>query len=272
MLNEIKKILNRREFYFSFLIFFFAMVGEFIYKCYMFREVDLSDVVSAYESHILYNVTQTPFIQVYSLMLPILISVAAATMAYEEKKSNLLGSLYTRTSKKEYINDQYKAVFVTAFSMVLFCLLISLLLSLITFPYQGHFSYNDPEYERFLHANTNILFDSLDRLHPYINILIFIVLRALFAGAFASFAYGLSYIFCNKIAIIIAPFIFELLLEVALMIIRLVGGKHLKGISETRIFSMNNDGKLWVIVFIWLVLMFIGKIGINKGIRVKDEL
>ena len=268
MLNEVKKILHRKEFYFTFFVLFFAVIGEFIYKCYMFREVELSGGISAHETFILYNITQNPLENVFSLILPILISVAAATIAYEEKKSNLLGTIYTRTSKKKYIMNQFKAVFITAFGVVTVCLLISLLLSLVAFPIQGHFSYDLPHYEALFEKETDVIWRLL-MFHPYIKILMMIILRSLLAGGYACFAYGISYFISNKIAIIIVPLIFSILHELVSYAIRIVSGLD---ICSRIMGYYNSVREIIAVVVVCLILMTIGIIGVNKGIKVRDEL
>lgn len=268
MLNEVKKILHRKEFYFTFFVLFFAVIGEFVYKCYMFREVELSGAISAHETFILYNITQNPLVNAFSLLLPILISVAAATVAYEEKKSNLLGTIYTRTSKKKYIMNQFKAVFITAFGVVTVCLLISLLLSLVAFPIQGHFSYDLPNYEALFEKETDVMFYLL-RFHPYIKILIVTILRSLLAGGYACFAYGISYFISNKIAIIIVPLIFSILHELVSYAIRIVSGLD---ICSRIMGYYNSEREIIAVVVACLILMTIGIIGVNKGIKVRDEL
>ncbi len=42
MLREIKIITTRKEFLFAFMILFFAVIGEFFYACYMFKDCELS--------------------------------------------------------------------------------------------------------------------------------------------------------------------------------------------------------------------------------------
>lgn len=275
MLREIKKIIVRKEFVFVFLVLFFSVIGEFLYGCHMFEDIKLSGVISAYDGTILSNNFNSPFGVCYGLLMPICVSIIASTLAYEEKKQGITACIYTRESKKTYILKQAAAVYIAAFFIVLFCLLISFILSAVTFPLQGYNTMFQADYARLLNIDNEYMLDSIYRLHPYINLFIFIFLRALFAGAFAFMAYGCSFIgkWMKKITIILVPFVFIVCMQLLFQIGKtMISQQTVKLFFSTNILAMNQYGKLEMFAIIWLTIMLLGSLGLKKGMYKGDIL
>ncbi len=275
MLREIKKIVTRKEFMFVLLIFFLAVIGEFIYGCRMFRSSDLSDVISAYDATILSNNFNSPFGVFYGLLMPICVSIIASTLACEERRQRLLACIYTRENKRIYLRKQAEAVFIVAFCVVFVCLLVSLFLAVVTFPVQGYNTMSQTDYARLLAADDEFILDYMYRIHPYINLAIFILIRSLFAGAFAFMAYGCSFLgkWMRKITIILVPFVFLVGIQLLFQIMkRLILQEDIQLYFSTNILAMNHYGKIEVFPILWSLVMLIGIGGLIKGRRTEDVL
>lgn len=275
MLREYRKILSRKEFNISFMLLFFSVIGEFIYGCKMFRNVSLSGVISAYDGTILSNNFNSPFGICYGVLLPVIVSLMGSTSAYEEKKQNILSSIYTRTNRTKYIWEQGGAVFLASFLGVLFCLGISFLLASIMLPIQGHNTMFMTDYAKLVSADSEYMLDELYRLHPYLNLCVFIFMRAMFAGAFAFMAYGISFFgrWVNKIIIVLSPILWLICYQMAFAILkRIFEGKNLHLWFSSDILSMNHYGKFQVLIVLWLILVLIGILGMVKEMRRGDVL
>lgn len=269
MKNEIIKIFNRKEFYLVVLVMFMAVFADYIYECYMFREVNLSGVISAYDGTILSNTVGTPFGIVFGTLLPFCASMIASTSGLEERKMGLSGCIFTRIHKKKYLFSQGAAIFFVVFGVVFLSLMVSLFLAVITFPIQGYNTMFQTDYDRLLNVDLEFMLDYFYRLHPYINISFFIVLRALFAGVFAWFAYGVSFLERgNKITTILSPFIFVIFMQLIMQFAKKMSpNDDLRIWFNTNILGINHYGKLGMVAAIWSVIFLIGLCGVMKGCR-----
>lgn len=276
MKNEIIKIINRKEFYFTTVILFLAVFADYLYECYLFREVTLAGVISAYDGTILSHTAGTPFSVVFELLLPICASVIASTCALEERNKGIDACVITRVKQKKYRLQQGMAIFFVGFSLVGFALLISLFLSLFTFPIQGFHTMSQVDYQKLLDVDRQYLFDYLYRCHPYANMMAFILLRAMFSGLFAWFAYGVSFFGLeNKIGVILSPFLFIVFLQLVMQMVKRLGRKI--NFSEeiwiwfnTNILTINHYGRFRMIAIIGVFLFIIGFIGIRRGYTLEE--
>lgn len=267
--------MSRREFKFILMFLFFSVIGEFLYGCYMFKDICLSGIISAYDATILSNNFNAPFGVSFGLLLPICASIIGSTIGYEEKKQKLLSCIYTRQTKKTYLKKQALSVFVVAFFTVLFCLTISMILAVIMFPIQGHNTMFQADYNKLLNADSEFILDYLYRFHPYLNIFLFIVVRALFAGAFAFMAYGISFMgkWMNRITIIVTPFVFVVCMQLFFQIMkRILHQEVLRLFFSTNIMAMNHYGRGEMFVIVWIVIVLVGYAGLKSGVSAEDDL
>lgn len=269
MKNELKKIFNRKEFYFVLLILMMAVFADFLYECHLFREVSLSGVISAYDGTILSNNAGMPFGIIFGLLMPICVSIIASPSAVEEKKMGLGGCIFTRVSKRKYLLHKGCAIFLTAFFAVLLALAVSLILSLITFPVQGFNTMFQADYEKLMSVDKEYMFDSMYRFHPYANIIMFILIRSLFAGAFSWFAYGISFFGKgNRIMTILSPFMLIIFLQMAMRFARTKCASEKMSLwFNTNILTINHYGKAGMILIIWCLIILAGLSGIIRGIK-----
>ena len=268
MIFEIKKILNRNEFWIVALLLIIASCADFVYECYLFKNVKLSDVISAYDGTVLSNLCNTPFSIVFGLLLPILCSFIASSIAIEENEKGISDYIYTRTSRKNQIIKQGAAIWIIVFILVSGILFLNLLMSFVVFPVQGYNSMFQADYEKLTMADKDYMFDVLYRLHPYANVAVFIILRGMFAGCFAWAAYGISYIIKlkNKIVVLVSPFILLISIQMIMRIIRMIfDNKEIQLWFNTNILGLNGYGRVTMLFAVMIVYFIIGMSGILYG-------
>ena len=103
----------------------------------------------------------------------------------------------------------------------------------------------------------------------------FMLLRALFAGAFALFAYGVGFVSksIKKIVVVFSPFVLVTIIQLVLYLCKnLLKDENIRLYFSTNILGMNHYGKLEVIFAIWFIIMFLAIAGIIKGIKTEDVL
>ena len=170
----------------------------------------------------------------------------------------------SRQHKKKNIICKAATVASVAFAVVTLTLLVSLAISLVTFDARGCAGGN-AIYITLLPPEPDREFGSLYAYHPYVNVIVYILIRGGLAALYALFAFALSTAFgANRYVILISAFVYNILWSgvTALADSDVIG---------TDIMSMNPYGSGWSIVIFAVVTLIISACMIGVGCR-KDCL
>ena len=150
------------------------------------------------------------------------------------------------------------------------------MLSLIAFPTQGNGSFRESGYKQLIYIDKGIMLNSIQAYYPYLNNIIFMIIRAISAVLFTLISYGFSFIpKVNKYLSILSSFIIHTLLTTVLSLISFI--ILMSGINEslseaigTDILGVNGYGNIYVLFGILLIYLILGIKLINKGIKSED--
>lgn len=273
---EIKKCLKRKEFIFILLLIIVAISMDFTLTSMHFYGSKTSQLLSAHSGIIINNIIRTPLQPVFGVLLPITVSIIGSDMYLEEKINGTENVINTRISKKENIISKAIAISIISFFIVLIPLLIDQILSLIAFPTQGNGSFRESRYKQLIYIDKGIMLNSIQAYYPYLNNIIFMIIRAISAVLFTLISYGFSFIpKVNKYLSILSSFIIHTLLTTVLSLISFI--ILMSGINEslseaigTDILGVNGYGNIYVLFGILLIYLILGIKLINKGIKSED--
>ena len=273
---ELKKCLKRKEFIFILLLMIIAITSDFVLTCMRFYGCKTSQLLSAYEATIITNIIQTPFYPVFATLLPFTVSIIGSDIYISEKTDGIEDVVNTRISKKYNIISKAIAISIISFFIVLIPLLINQVLSLVAFPIQGHNSFGLSEYKKLIYIDKGIMLSQVQVYYPYLNNIIFIIIRSIFAVSFTLMAYGISFISnINKYLVILSSFIINSLLTFVLTIISCIVRSINQSLSEaiaTDILGINGYGNIYVLFGILILYLFIGIFFINREIKTNTEV
>ena len=134
-------------------------------------------------------------------ILPVLATLAHGITYYMDIKSGYIKNIYTRTTKKNYLVAKYTVTFISGGIVVIIPWLVNLLLSACVLP-----SLVPVGNGTFALSGSRML-DKVYYTHPYIYIMIFIVIYFLYAGVFSTVALAAVYAIENVFLLTLVPFI-----------------------------------------------------------------
>ena len=180
-IEEVKKIVRRNEFYAAAIIIFFAVFLNFYIACDNLQGKPISQIPSAWELTVLrnyycYNFTDT----VFSTLLPLIASIMVADVYYTELKTGITNYIAARISYSSYIKNKVLASSTVVFVTMGIAVTVSIMLSIIAFPLQGHYSTDVSFRSLMMHDRYRILC-GFEGAYPYLNIIFFGFIRCLFA-------------------------------------------------------------------------------------------
>ena len=273
---EIKKCLKRKEFTFILLLITIAIASDFVLTCIRFYGCKTSQLLSAYEATIITNIIQTPLYPVFAILLPFTASIVGSDLYLEEQINGSESVINTRISKKYNIISKAIAISIISFFIVLIPLLINQVLALIAFPIQGYNGLGFSDYKKLIYVDKGIMLSQIQVYYPYLNNIIFIIIRSIFAVSFTLVSYGVSFIpNVNRYLVILSSFIINTLLTFVLAIIAFILLNINESLSEamgTNILGVNGYGNIYVLFGILLLYLFMGILLINRGIKIKTEV
>lgn len=146
----------------------------------------------------------------------------------------------------------------------------------MAFPIQGHNSFGLSEYKKLIYIDKGIMLSQVQAYYPYLNNIIFIIIRSIFAVSFTLIAYGISFIpNINKYLVILSSFIINSFLTFVLTIISCIVRSINQSLSEaiaTDILGVNGYGNIYVLFGILILYLFIGIFFINREIKTNTEV
>ncbi|EIT86149.1 hypothetical protein A374_06106 [Fictibacillus macauensis ZFHKF-1] len=198
--------LQRRSCYYALLIGTALAVFQLIMKV---GEINTYDdiIFTPYTSWL--SIDSTPITLVFFLVLPLLASIPAATLFQEDSKNGLLSSLFVTLRRRTYFSHLFFTTFLTGMIVVGLPLLLNafgFFLFLPNTPPDEMINRNVGIYEGFA------LFSSLFYSHPFVHMLLNIVLCSVFAGLYAVFSLSVSFWVKNTFLVVTGGFLLQVLL------------------------------------------------------------
>lgn len=246
--EEIKKITHRKQFLIVFIIFFAAAIVDFLITCKNYYGIELSWVRSAYKCGILTNEIGMFTNQFFGTLFPLLVCVAVSDVFCNENEMGITNFIYSRISPKKNIMSKAYAVIIVSFLISFIPLIINFLLTFTAFPLQGYYCTN-ATYLTLTSPEEGRVLGYLEMFYPYINCLIFILIRCFIGVALALFAFALSLLkSLNKYVILFSGMVYFLLYSC------IVGLPVFNNtVVNTDIFTINGYGS-GLMIFVFIIL------------------
>jgi hypothetical protein len=270
---EIQKITDRKQFWIIFFMLVSAVFLDFVIKCQFYYGKPLSGIPSAYVETILndYTMSSPMGILYNSFIFFLFATIIASDCLYDEKELGVHNFIFSRVGKVRYVISKGIAIAVVVFFTILIPLLTSQLLALFAFPVQGGLVHQIA-YNKLMPPDPERVLNYLESYYPYLNIMAFILIRALIGAAIAFLSYAMTFLSQpKKYTILLLPMVCFLLYTI---IGRLAGQQitdvRASEIMATYILAVNPYGSVWVILGAILLPVLVGITLIKRGLN-RDE-
>ncbi len=205
--SQLKLLMKRNEFIFTFLGMTVLSVYVFVSFCMDLYHADTVFVLSADKTFILRS-ESNQLSAILPSLIPFLIVLPFADSYISDKQGYILPCLRARVSGKNYYYSKMVAVALSAGAVVFIPFLINYLLSMLAFPKESlnyslyAMSADQSIYYSYYMENT--LFPALFVRNPYGYNLLFLVLLTVFCMLCAIVVYALSYFISNNRILILS--------------------------------------------------------------------
>lgn len=200
-------------------------------------------------------------------LLPLIAALPYSWSYFIENKTGYVKSVVTRSSKSQYYLSKYIATFIAGGLVVLIPLVINFLVVACFVPAITP----TKMYPLYYAVGHGSLWSQLFYTHPVVFVLLYLILDFIFAGLFATMGLAISFFIKNRIAIILIPFFFILVLHYSRTFLAY---KYYNEISplhylhSTSIENYANGGMILAQGLLFFVLTF----GITMKLGVKREV
>lgn len=256
--EEILKIIRRKQCIIVFFIFFFSALLDFLITCRNYYGMEISWVRSAYQCGILKNDVPLFTRQFFTTLFPILASIAASDLYYEEQKLGINDFLYTRTSKIKNIGIKIISIAIVVFLIIFIPMMINFGLTLTAFPLQGYYCTNSA-YLTLQTPEKGRIFGYLETYYPYFNIFIYIIIRCILGVSMALISFSISLLnLFNRYIVLLSGMVLYFLYT---FITKIPPSK----ILNTDIFGVNTYGNGWMIAVYLAISMVAVTVLVKAG-------
>lgn len=266
---EIKKLLYRRQFWTLLVLLLVTVFLDFVVTCHFYQEKKLTEIPSAYELMIINNY-ESPFTgMLFSSFLFFLIApMMGSDLFLEEIEKGIHNDLLTRTSRKQIAASKGVALMIVVFCAITFCLLISQILAVSAFPLQGNLT-SKITYNELMNPDKNRIFSYFQNYMPYMNSLIFIVIRGITGAAAAFLAFSLTMIpGIKKYILLLVPMLVYIVYSMIMALIASnIESIPISNVVETNILAVNGYGSIWMDIGFLLLYFGVGSLLLWKGMR-----
>lgn len=200
-------------------------------------------------------------------LLPLIAALPYSWSYFIENKTGYVKSVVTRSSKSQYFLSKYIATFTAGGLVVLLPLVVNLLVVASFVPAITPTKI----YPLYYSVDFGSLWSSLFYTHPVVFVTFYLILDFIFAGLFATMGLAISFFIKNRIAIILIPFFFILVLHYSRTFLAY---KYYNEISplhflhSTSIENYANGGMILAQGLLFFLLTF----GITMKLGVKREV
>jgi len=201
---QIKILITRKEFQYSFTLMLFFVATAFIINCFSLYGKEITSVQAANQLWFGFSQYSSAVSSiVFIFVLPLISSMAFADTYYTEMNTGIYKNILTRCKKSNYIISKGIITFVSGFLVVFIPLLLSQFLSLIIAPVNSCIDVTNLPSFIFMHTE-NMVFQELFLNHPYLYNFLYIVISGIFGAVLALLSFALSFLPIRSRLLIIA--------------------------------------------------------------------
>jgi len=200
-------------------------------------------------------------------LLPLIAALPYSWSYYVENKTGYVKTVVTRSSKSQYFLTKYIATFIAGGLAVLIPLLINLLIVSCFVPA----IIPTIMYPLYYAVGHGSLWSSLFYTKPVVFVILYLILDFIFAGLFATMSLAISFFIKNRIAIILMPFFFLLVLHYSRTFLAYKYYNEISPLHYLHSTSIENYANGGIILAQGL-FFFVLTIGITMGLGVKREV
>ena len=143
----------------------------------------------------------------FYMILPILAAFPCGDSFFQDLNTGYIKNLYTRTEKKYYCLSKFAATFLSGGVAISIPLLLSLLITMLIVP-----SFPPDPSAVIFNIFEEQMWSNIFLYHPYIYVLLYILLDFIFGGLFAILPFFFSMMINNRYVLILSPFVLYILL------------------------------------------------------------
>lgn len=266
---EIKKILHRRQFWTLLALLLASIFLDFLVTCNFYQGKNLTEIPSAYELMIINNYESFSTGLLFSSFLFFLIAaMMGSDLFLEEIEMGIHNGILSRASRKQIVISKGVAIMIVVFCAVTFCLLISQFLAISAFPLQGNLT-SRITYNELMEPDEHRIFSYFQNYMPYINSLIFIVIRGITGAAAAFLAFSLTAIpGMKKYILLLVPMLVYIVYSMlTALIASRIDSTPVSQVVDTNILTVNGYGSIWMNAGFLLLYFGVGSLLLWKGMR-----
>ncbi|MBM7542280.1 hypothetical protein [Amphibacillus cookii] len=200
-------------------------------------------------------------------LIPLMAVLPYSWSYFIENKIGYVKSIVTRSSKFQYYLSKYIATFVSGGLVVLIPLIANILIVACFVPAITPTKL----YPLYYAVDHGSLWSGLFYTHPIIYVLLYLILDFVFAGLFATMSLAVSFFIKNRIAIILIPFFFILILHYSRTFLAYIYYNEISPLHylhSTAIENYANGGMVLTQGLLFFILTF----GITMKLGVKREV
>lgn len=192
---------------------------------------------------------RNPYLEVFMTLFPILAVLPFGVSYFEDKKKGYIKALCSRAKRRDYLLAKYAAVFVSGGTAVVLPFLFNLLLTASVLPSLV------PVGNGLFKICGVAMFADVFFTHPYLHILIYLVMYFVYGGVFASLALACSHLFDFGFFVMLFPFVIYYGLG---MIASYIRTPVIKNIAPRVLLTMTQAGGVIASSFFGMALLIGG--------------
>lgn len=200
-------------------------------------------------------------------LFPLIAALPYSWSFFIENKTGYVKSVVTRVSKSQYFLSKYIATFIAGGLVILIPLMINFLLVASFIPAITPTKIYALTYP----VGFSSLWSSLFYTHPVVFVILYLIVDFIFAGLFATMGLAMSFFIKNRIAIILIPFFFILILHYSRTFLAYKYYNEISPLHYLHATSIENHAHGGMILAQGL-LFFVLTFGITMKLGVKREV
>lgn len=229
---------------------------------YGMEEVGLYYPRSLYNSFIGLDYAYLPSTILYTIF-PLLVTLPHAISYYRDKKTGYIKNFFLKAKRSDYYIAKYLSVFLNGFSAALLILLFSLWISALFFPALPP----EAATATFCPVDSSAMMAGLFYSHPLVYTLIYIIIDAVFLGAIATIALGISCYADNILFVFAGGMILYLMVDYIMLLVDRTEFSPLQFLKPTQFLC---SAKPIIIIAEFLLLIILVAISFLRKERKKD--
>lgn len=187
---------------------------------------------------------------IFYTILPLLVTLPHAISYYRDKKSGYIKNILVKAKRRDYYAAKYLSVFLSGFSVTLIILSFSLWISALFFPALL------PEVTTGTYCpfTDSAMLAELFYSHPLVYTIIYILIDAVFLGAIATIALGISCYADNILLVFAGGMILYLIIDYITVLVGAPEFSPLKFLKPTQ-FACDSNPSIILIELLLLVIV-----------------